>query len=71
MQQPRSTKEERDRQNRAWKEAWAVYDALAADFRRQTGPAAEVSGELLVETKLMLSGLTPQEMYEGDTTSTA
>ncbi|WP_407554610.1 FUSC family protein [Streptomyces sp. Pv4-95] len=71
MQQPRSTKEERDRQNRAWKEAWAVYDALAADFRRQTGPAAEVSGGLLVETKLMLSGLTPQEMYEGDTTSTA
>ncbi|WP_234426469.1 FUSC family protein [Streptomyces niger] len=47
----------RDRQHRAAQEAWQIYHELAGAFGEHTGPAAAVSGELLVETRQLLSAL--------------
>ncbi|WP_258053113.1 aromatic acid exporter family protein [Streptomyces sp. Ru73] len=61
----------RERQQEAAREAWRHYDSLAGTFGSQTGPAAAVSGELLVETRQMLSmlaapdGRTPQQQKQG------
>ncbi|WP_063759897.1 FUSC family protein [Streptomyces sclerotialus] len=51
----------RDRRQKAMQEAWRRYGGMAESFGGQTGPAAAVSGELLVETRQMLSALTGQD----------
>ncbi|MEU6119401.1 FUSC family protein [Streptomyces sp. NPDC047117] len=61
----------RERQHRAARDAWQLYDDLADAYGEHTGPSAAAMGELLVETRRILSALPlpegsgPQERKRG------
>ncbi|MFI8817868.1 MULTISPECIES: hypothetical protein [unclassified Streptomyces] len=43
----------------AFDTAWAAYRTLAANFQRQEGTVAAVSGKLVLETRQLLMELAP------------
>ncbi|MFC6063911.1 FUSC family protein [Streptomyces ochraceiscleroticus] len=62
--QDEDEKSARERRKQAAQDAWRYYDSLADAFGQETGPAAAVSGELLVETRQLLSVLAPHHGRE-------